>query len=136
MFFFFGLALPSFVWGLSAALLVGCLGCCVLFGPGVLSGSVWFREVDMLDWLGGATQVGGSSWWVTSPWLCLWLCLCGRGWLRGGNLLWLSRRGLGFGLVLLGQADGASSGGCLGFHCHQPPLWFELQAEGIPLDDE
>ena len=137
LFSFLGLSLPSFVWGLSAALLVGCLGCCVLFGPGVPPGGVWFGKADLLGWFGGAAEVGRVSRWVTSSWLCLFLLLLrlsGRIWLGGGGSLWFGGGGLGFGLVLLGLADGAGSGGCLGFHCHQPSLWFELQAKGIPLD--
>ena len=106
---FFGLALPSFVWGLSAALLVGCLGCCVLFGPGVPRIGVYFGKADLGGWLGEAARVGRASRWVTSPRLCLGLLLFqlgGRSWLGRGSL-WLCGGSLGFGLMLLSLAEGA-----------------------------
>ena len=114
---FLGLSLPSFVRGLSAALLVGCLGCCVLFGSGVPPGGVWFVKTDLL---GGPPRLGGRRGGSLPPG-CVWVCCCfgsvgGVGWEKGGAF---GFAGGALGLALCSWA------------------WRRVRAvEGIPLNDE
>ena len=123
-------SLPPFVRRLSAALLVGGMSGCGLFGvPRCGSGlALGLGEAHVLGWFwwrGGVLWL----WWWFAVLGGLWrlLGLCWRRLLPEGGV---SRRpsggGLGLGLVVLGLANGAGCRGCLDLHCHQPSSWLEL----------